>query len=286
MTPAWAYAIGAAAAVAFAVWGSLFPFVVDPVTPAAALTAFLRAWGRGPASWSISDFVSNVLLFVPIGLFASAALQSRGASARRAVLTVLVGTTLLSVGVELTQAWIRWRTASIVDVLAEQAGCVAGIVIWLVARDRIGAAVEWGCEAMRTATPFQRTLAVYCAVFAVFWLLPLDVTLRPGEIADKAFHKRLLLPFMASPDAATAGELALCLLAAVPLGIAAAHAGVGRGTPRRGMREALDRALRFALPGILALELCQVFVFSRTTDMTVVLPLSAGILAGALFASR
>jgi len=134
---------------------------------------------------------------------------------------------------------------------------------------------------MRTATPFQRTLAVYCAVFAVFWLLPLDVTLRPGEIADKAFHKRLLLPFMASPDAATAGELAFCLLAAVPLGIAAAHAGV-----RRGMREALDRALRFALPGMLALELCQVFVFSRTTDMTVVLPLSAGILAGALFASR
>src|SRR6185436_18329711 len=104
--------------------------------------------------------------------FASAALQSRGASARRAVFTVLVGTTLLSVAVELTQAWIRWRTASIVDVLAEQAGCVAGIAIWLVARDRIGAAVEWGCEAMRTATPFQRTLAVYCAVFAVFWLLP------------------------------------------------------------------------------------------------------------------
>lgn len=286
MTPASAYAIGAAAAVAFAVWGSLFPFVVDPITPAAALTAFAGAWGRGPASWSISDFVSNVLLFVPIGLLATAALQSRGASARRAVFCVLAATTVLSVGLELTQAWIRWRTSSIVDVLAEQSGCAAGLAIWLVERDRISAAVEWVCEAIRTATPLQRALAVYCAVFAVFWLLPFDVTLRPGEIADKAFHKRLLLPFMPSPDAATAGELALCLFAAVPLGLAAAHAGVGRGTPRRGMREALDRALRFALPGMLALELCQVFVFSRTTDMTVVLPLSAGILAGALFASR
>ena len=281
MTAASAYAIGAAAAVAFAVWGSLFPFVVDPIAPAAALSAFVGAWGRGPASWSISDFVSNVLLFVPIGLLGVAAVQARGASARRAVFWVLAATTLLSVSVELTQAWIRWRTSSIVDVLAEQGGCAAGMAAWFVARERISRAVEWGCEAMRTATPLQRALAAYCAAFAVFWLLPLDVTLRPGEIADKAFHKRLLLPFMPSPDAATGSELAFCLLGAVPLGIAAVHAGV-----RRGMREALDRALRFALPGMLALELCQVFVFSRTTDMTVVLPLSAGILAGALFASR
>ena len=281
MTASSAYAIGAAAAVAFAVWGSLFPFVVDPIAPAAALGAFVGAWGGGPGTWSISDFVSNVLLFVPIGLLAAAALQSRGASARAAIVSVLLGTTLLSVAVELTQAWIPWRTSSIVDVLAEQGGCAIGIAAWLAGRDWISAGVEWACDAMRTATPLQRALALYCAAFAVFWLLPLDLTLRPGEIADKAFHKRLLLPFTPSPDAATAGELALCALAAIPLGIAAAHAGV-----RRGMRAALDRALRFALPGMFALELCQVFVFSRTTDMTVVLPLAAGIVAGALFASR
>lgn len=281
MTAPSAYAIGAAAAVAFAVWGSLFPFVVDPIAPAAALSAFAGAWGGGPATWSISDFVSNVLLFVPIGLLAVAALQSRGVSTRAAIVGVLLGTTLLSVTVELTQAWIRWRTSSIVDVLAEQAGCAIGMAAWLAGRDWISAGVEWVCNAMRTATPLQRALALYCAAFAVFWLLPLDLTLRPGEIADKAFHKRLLLPFTPSPDAATTGELALCAFAAIPLGIAAAHAGV-----RRGMRAALDRAVRFALPGMFALELCQVFVFSRTTDLTVVLPLSAGIVAGALFASR
>jgi glycopeptide antibiotics resistance protein len=281
MTASSAYAIGAAAAVAFAVWGSLFPFVVFPTAPAAALHAFVGAWGGGPATWSISDFVSNVLLFVPIGLLGAAAVQSRGVSARGAIVSVLLGTTLLSMAVELTQAWIRWRTSSVVDVLAEQGGCAAGIAAWLIGREWISAGVEWACEALRTATPLQRALVFYCAAFAVFWLLPLDLTLRPGEIADKAFHKRLLLPFTPSPDALTPGELALAAFAAIPLGVAAAHAGV-----RRGVRAALDRAVRFALPGMFALELCQVFVFSRTTDMTVVLPLSAGIVAGALVASR
>jgi hypothetical protein len=160
MTASSAYAIGAAAAVAFAVWGSLFPFVVDPIAPAAALGAFVGAWGGGPATWSISDFVSNVLLFVPIGLLAAAALQSRGAGTRAAIVSVLLGTTLLSVAVELTQAWIRWRTSSIVDVLAEQGGCAIGIAAWLAGRDWISAGVEWACDAMRTATPLQRALAL------------------------------------------------------------------------------------------------------------------------------
>jgi len=123
MTPASAYAIGAAAAVAFAVWGSLFPFVVDPVTPAAALTALLRAWGRGPASWSISDFVSNVLLFVPFGALVvliarwpwwAAALVATAASAAIEVVQYLP---------------VLHRQATLADVICNGLGALLGAVL-------------------------------------------------------------------------------------------------------------------------------------------------------------
>ena len=281
MTPGRLFHFAAAAAVAFAVWGSLFPFVLDPVPPSALLSAFLAGWGHGPASWSISDFVSNVLLFVPIGLFGTAALQRSGARLRTAALATFGAASVLSVALELSQAVIRWRTSSIVDVLAEQIGVSLGIGAWILAGARLGEFAAEACAAFARASQLQRALMTYALVFAVVWLLPLDVTLRPGEIADKYFHKRLLLPFVPSPDALSRGELALAWLAAVPLGAAA-----GLSAAHRGVRDAIVRALTVAVPGLVLLELLQVFVFSRTTDSTVLLPLSGGVLAGAVLASR
>ena len=280
MTVRAVFTLGAAAAIAFAAWGSLFPFAFEPVSFSTAVTMFVAAWGRGPAGWSISDFSSNVLLFVPIGLCALAALQTRGVSRSRAMMAVLVGSVALSALLELAQAFIRWRTSSIVDVAAEQVGTALGIVLWIAFGRAITTSVERACAAFNAATLTQRILIGYCLAFAVAWLLPLDVTLRPGEIADKAFHQRLLLPFTPSPDAASLTQLAVALLAALPIGAAVALWG------SRGLRGAMRRALVFGVPGVLILELCQVFVFSRTTDGTIVLPLSAGVLAGAAFVSR
>ena len=58
-----AFTGAAAAFVAFAVWGSLFPFEFHLVPAGEALRLFWLPWLRGPATWSISDLVSNVLLF-------------------------------------------------------------------------------------------------------------------------------------------------------------------------------------------------------------------------------
>ncbi len=277
------YAFGAAAAVTFAVWGSLFPFVVQPVDLEVARAAFWTAWAGGPPTWSISDFVSNVLLFIPIGLFAAAALERRRPGRHRLAVwvTVFCSAVLLSTAVEIGQAFVPWRTPSIVDVLAEAIGTAIGIAIRAAASrpfDRRVAAVS---GMVRRASPLERVLLVYCAGFAVAWLLPLDVTLRPGEIADKYFHQRLLLPFTPSPDALSAGGLTIALIAAFPLGLAARIRTARPASPRT-----VARAMAIAIPAVCALETMQVFVFSRTTDTTVLLPVFGGILAGALIAGK
>ena len=130
--------------------------------------------------------------------------------------------------------------------------------------------------AVRRSTLVEQVLLACCVAFAVAWLLPADFTLRPGEIGDKYAHKRLLLPFMPSPDAATAGELAAIAAAAVPLGFAAVLCGCGADGRRSAASGALVAGFLLA-----TLEAIQVPVFSRTTDASELLAALAGSTLGA-----
>jgi VanZ family protein len=275
-----AYGTAAAMFIAFAVWGSLFPFDFRPVPLGEALQVFMAPWVVGARKWSITDLASNVILFVPIGVFLTAAIESRFARTTPrwvAGTAAMALTFLLSAIIELTQAFVPYRTPSIVDVMAEAAGAIAGLVIWFTTRDRINAALLGAITSLsRTSAP-RRLLLAYCAIFAIAWLLPLDFTIRPREISDKYFHQRLLPPLRPSPDAATRLELMAALVAGVPLGAAAV---IGGAAP--GQRRPLLKALMVTTVLLVALEAAQATVFSRTTDTTSLLALLAGATAGAI----
>lgn len=269
------YAAAAFAFAAFAIWGSLFPFELHPMPWSDTLTLFLGAWQTGPASWSRSDFVSNVLLFVPIGLFGAAALDWTWRRTRVLNAVVVIGgACLLSLGLELVQASILWRTASVVDVLAEALGALIGLAAWRGTSNHFDGAVASTRALIARASAVHRVLLAYAALFAIAWLVPFDFTLRPIEIADKFAHKRLLLPFTPSPDALSPSELLTIAIAAVPLGIAAVRL-------RRRTRHPIASAMLLVVPVMLVLELGQVSVFSRTTDGTALLAVWAGALSGA-----
>ena len=122
------YLSAATASVAFAVWGSLFPFDYRPASLGEAIDLFWISGGPGLAQFSLSDAFSNFLLFVPIGLFGAACI-GRGTRWPAAVLMV-AGGVLLSMSVEFGQAFIAWRTPSTLDVVAETAGTTAGVIGW------------------------------------------------------------------------------------------------------------------------------------------------------------
>jgi VanZ family protein len=293
---------------AFAVWGSLFPFDFHAEPWGDAVARFWSPLAVPVSRWSLSDFVSNVLLFVPIGLFATAALARRvvpRAPFRAAVvplvpvaqpfraasviagrpeglryrsllaiarrreglryrsLIVIAGSIALSTAIELAQAFVSWRTPSVVDVGAETLGAACGVVLCVAIHGRLDALVSRGATIVRRSPAGERVLLAYCAIFAVAWLVPADFTLRPNEIADKYAHKRLLLPFTPSPDAVTMEGLTLIAAAAMPIGVTATLCGCA-GVGRRSLASAALLAMTF----LIALEAAQIFVFSRTTDGT------------------
>jgi glycopeptide antibiotics resistance protein len=275
-----AYAAAAAGFVAYAVWGSLFPFDFHAVPMSQAAALFWTRWASDAGPWSLTDLLSNVLLFLPIGLLLSAArgqTRTPGLPATLAApLLTIAFATALSVVIEFAQAFVSWRTPSIVDVAAEVAGAACGIAIWRLMSRELDRVLATLVGTVRRSTRLEQILLACCAGFAVAWLLPADFTLRPSEIGDKYAHKRLLLPFVTSPDAATRGELAAIACAAVPLGLAAVVCGYGTETRRSAVSGALIAAV-----ALTALEAVQVPVFSRTTDANELLAAIGGSTLGA-----
>jgi len=275
-----AYGAGAALFAAYAVWGSLFPFDFHRVPLADLARAWTASTTPGPA-WSLTDLLSNVLLFLPIGLCAAALVESGWPQRTKAVLAgTFACAVALSVALELGQAFVSARTPSVVDVVAEAAGTAAGFLIWRFVRDELDALLRLIARRVGRATPAEQILLAYCCAFAIAWLLPGDVTLRPGEIGDKFTHKRLLLPFMSSPDAVTPAGLAFVAVAAVPLGAAAVLCGCALQARRSAVR---GWAIAAAL--LAALEVVQTTVFSRTTDGTALVAALVGAACGAAAAA-
>jgi len=264
--------------VGFAIWGSLFPFQFEPRTWDDVARLFWLPWELGPSTWSFSDLASNVLLFIPIGLLLTAALDEAGGGSTHPLIVpgiVIGGAAMLSASLEIGQAFIPYRTSSFVDVLAESAGAAVGVCLWRARTDAFDARLSAAIESVVRASLPCRLLFGYCVLFAIAWLLPLDFTLRPGEIADKYMHQRLLLPFGPSPDAASGLQLGASFAAGLPIGIASVMCGSASG------RRSIASALALAIPALVVLEAVQVTVFSRTTDTTSLLALIAAVVAGA-----
>ena len=270
----------AVAFAAFAAWGSFFPFNFRAVTAATALRQFLLPWRHGAMTWSMSDLASNVMLFVPIGFFTIAAIESwfaRSIPRWSAAVAAIAMAIPFSIALELTQAFLPYRTPSVVDVMAEAVGAVVGMLIWLEWYSAFNTALADMLAALERASTARRLLLVYCAAVAFVWLFPLDFTIRPQEIADKYFHQRLLLPFQPSPDATSRAGLLMALLAGIPLGAAAVPGGSAAGG-----RRTLAKSLAIVTSLLLLLEIAQVTVFSRTTDATAILALAIGTAVGAV----
>ena len=271
------YTFVALAFVAFATWGSWFPFVFRPL-PLSVAAEWLW-WSATPAQLSLTDALSNLLLFVPIGVFAASVI-GRSGRLRDSVWVIALGAAL-SIVLELGQLLVPWRIPSVLDIAFETAGMAVGVIVRRGAASELDALTSNVITTWRSAGIVERALWAYVAAFAIAWLIPFDFTIRPNEIADKYEHKRLLWPWMPSPDAAGTAELWLTALAAVPLGWA-----LVLWTSDAERRRPVAAAIACAAALLVALTLLQVTVFSRTTDTTLTLVTLGGAAAGALTAAR
>lgn len=270
----WAY-------LAFVVYGSLVPLDFKPMPLDEAIAQFKEVPFLQLGIGSRADWVANLLLFIPLTfLWTGALAHGRGLAAGiLASLFVMLAAVVLCLGIEFTQQFFPPRTVSQNDLFAETLGGVLGIAAWWSLGGRWMAWYTGWKRAKAPAETAERLAWAYIAVAFAYGVLPLDLTISGVEIFHKWREGKLnLIPFGALPrDPAYAlYELASdALLWLPPALLWRLHAG------RSGLQ-----TWKMTFAAVALLELLQLFVYSRVSDLTDLFTGALGAGAGVWLGAR
>jgi VanZ family protein len=279
----WWCAVLAALTAAFVAYISLVPFNFTRPPDATLAEAFLRSLETNVVSRS--NFAGNALLFGPLGFFGGGAILAaprRRAPDLIAAVALVLFSIALSFAIEFLQVLVPGRTPSLADVTAQTTGVIAGLSAWLFfSRDIVRWTERHGSDRRRDA--LRLGLMAFAAGRAIAMLLPLDVTLDLGLLAEKYRNGLIVLNPMGSPalswDVLPASLVDLAL--SIPIGLLACLVGLPSG---RRHPSGLALFLGWAFVGLV--EVAQVFVLSRTADVVDFFVNATGVAAGVWVASR
>lgn len=134
----------------------------------------MAGWPERVDRFVLRDVAVNVLLYVPLGLAAFLAVAHRHSRALAATFALLLGAAL-STGIEIVQIYVPGRVSSLLDIVTNVAGTLAGISAGLVLQTRIEALL---LRPRRLA----RAAALLLGAWAVFQFYPFFPALNQGKL--------------------------------------------------------------------------------------------------------
>jgi glycopeptide antibiotics resistance protein len=255
----------------FVVYGSLVPLDFQALPLGEAIARFRQIRFLQLGIGSRADWMANLLLFIPLAFLWTGALAHRRGPVAGVVASVLVagGAVVLSLAIEFTQLYFPQRTVSLNDLYAETLGGLIGIGLWWAFGARFA---DWlgGWRRARSHLELaQRLTLVYLLLLFGYSLLPLDLTISPVEVYHKFRDGKLnLLPFARLPAQPVHALYELgsdSLLWLVP---ALLWRWSGRASSLKVWVSMAGAAL--------LLEILQLFVYSRISDITDLFTAAAG----------
>ncbi|MEX2187968.1 MAG: VanZ family protein [Pirellulales bacterium] len=269
----------------FAAYGSLVPWNIAPLSFDEAVLRFEDIPLFEIGIPSRTDWVANVLLYVPIGFCAMATVVIDRPRAWRTLaggVAIWIGCIALSIAIEFSQTWLPSRVPSQYDIQAQTVGAALGIALAWIAAAPIVRSLRAGTSSPRRATRLTWLLQLYVAGLLFYQLLPLDVTIHPREMWEKYKAGRIeIVPFSAQRfDAEFFLGVATDIALHIPLGAWCALGPLARG----GRRGAWTRAILSAAAIVAICEVAQVFVYSRYASTSDVLIATIGAAIGASIA--
>ncbi len=205
----------------FVVYGSLVPLNYHPMPLAEAWARFQQIPTLNLAIESRADWVANILLYIPLAFFATAATNTIGNPLLRAgtAVCVLLGCLITAVAVEFAQLYFPPRTVSINDLVAETLGIGLGFLGWQAFGQQSLRLFRQLASATRLSA--QAGIVFFLAVYSFLNLFPFDFVTSSTELADKLDSGSVGF-FIAESSNASAFRLVLKLLAEIavlmPLG--------------------------------------------------------------------
>lgn len=264
------------------VYGGLLPFRYQPRPLDEALAAFRDMPYLDPSQLGArGDWVISIIQFAAPSYLVMGALCVDRRRAADVAAAVVVAPAMVGLGIclEFLQVYFPPRTVSLNDVVLESLGGVAGVLLWLLAGGRLTAWSRrfWGARGI--AGLAAQALPAYLSLLLVMHLMPFDLIVGPGEIAQKYREGRVvLLPFrgVISGGIGPLADLLTNVASFFPLGVLVALVPGRARWAGRDWRATLAIGL-----GITALiELLQLFVYSRYFDVTDILTGSCAVLLG------
>ena len=261
----------------FVIYGSLVPLKFHALPWDVAVARFSAIPFLKLGIGSRADWVANLLLFIPLTYLWMGAMTAGGGRLHNlaATLALVPVATALSVGIEFTQLFFPQRTVSQNDIFAETLGGLIGVLAWWPTGGRFTVWLQSWWHTHTRATLAERLAWTYLAGVIFYNVLPLDLTISLVEI----FHKWrsgmvVLIPFGDLPhDPATAlYDIATDALIWTPLALL---------WRLDGTRSAW-RAWGMTVAAATGLEIMQLFVYSRVSDVTDILTASVGAALGSV----
>jgi glycopeptide antibiotics resistance protein len=279
-TPNARHFLGSALALtALTVYGSLIPFWYRPMPIEEAIAQFREIRYFDPTLlYARGDWVVNMVQYAALTFCWAGALGVD----RRPAAGLIVAAILVPLGgafataLEFAQVYFAPRTVSRNDLWVEWAGVAGGAVGWLLVGPSATAWLRrfWGREGL--AGLASQALPAYLLLLLVLHAMPFDVVLGRDELARKYAEGRIrLVPFVGlireGPGA---------LVDTVGTALAFAPLGVLLGLIPRWDRLRWPEVLGLGAATVTVLELVQLFMFTRTSDVSDVFIGAAGVLLG------
>lgn len=266
---------------AFVVYGSLVPLDFKPMPLDQAIARFREVPFLELGIGSRADWVANLLLFIPLTfLWTGALAYGRGpAAGALASAFVLASAVALCLGIEFTQQFFPPRTVSQNDIFAETLGGALGIVAWWSVGPRWMAWYQSWHDVRAPSETAERLAWAYLVVVFAYGILPLDLTISGVEIFHKWREGKLnLIPFGVLPGDAVhavydlASDALLWLPPALLWRFSAGRGGL--------------KVWKMTFAAVFLLELLQLFVYSRVSDVTDLFTGALGAWAGVWLGGR
>jgi glycopeptide antibiotics resistance protein len=280
------YGVLAFAYLLFVIYGSLVPFAFRPISLVAAIDHFSRVVTGPMLVDSRTDFATNFLLLVPFGYLWLAALRTDRSGwfggLLAAAFTIGCGFVLCS-AIEFTQTFFPNRTVALSDIVAETCGGAFGATLWLAVGSTVTAWLRAFSRERERPALVQRLLLAYCIAFIFSQLLPLDLTLSRGELAQKYRQGRITLHpfgFVHETWLAAMWDYVGDVVLNAPIGAAAVLLWTAERARRR-----TPMAIALGVMVVGCIELAQVFVNSRFADVTDLITGSFGVVLGVALAN-